>query len=151
MDNGAIHNVTPKQSCGALIYSKATNRYLFLLRNGSRYAGSWALPGGKVEEGERVVEALYREMREELRADLRYNKIVPLETFTSDNYSFIYYTYLIPVEDEFAPILNEEHCGYCWVPLSAHPRPLHPGVWRTFKFKVVVDKIATLEKLLQVI
>ena len=147
MDDGS-NRVGIKQGVGALIYSKNTKRYLFLLRNGSKYAGSWAMPGGKVEAGERIVEALYREIREELRVDLKYNKIVPIETFTSDNQKFVYYTFLIPVQDEVSPILNGEHCGYCWVPLEDHPRPLHPGVWRTFKFKVVIDKLNTLEKVL---
>jgi 8-oxo-dGTP pyrophosphatase MutT (NUDIX family) len=140
--------IKPKQSCGALIYSKKTKRYLFLLRNGSKYAGSWGLAGGKIDNGERIVEALYREIREEINTDLSLNKTIPIETFTSDNQKFVYYTFLVSVEDEFAPVLNDEHCGYCWVNLKDHPRPLHPGVWRTFKFDVIVEKIATLEKLL---
>lgn len=137
-----------KQSCGALIYSKKTKRYLFLLRNGSKYSGSWGLAGGKIDNGERIVEALYREILEEISIDLSQHKTIPIETFTSDNQQFVYFTFLISVEDEFAPVLNDEHCGYCWVNLADHPRPLHPGVWRTFKFDVIIDKIATLEKLL---
>jgi len=34
------------------------------------------------------------------------------------------------------------------VPLDNYPKPLHPGVWRTFKFSAVVEKIRTLEKVL---
>lgn len=136
------------QGVGALIYSKRTKRYLFLLRNSAKHAGSWAMPGGKVEQNERIAEALHRELKEEISVDLSQNKLIPIETFTSDNLQFIYYTFLIPVDDEFSPVLNHEHCGYCWVDLDRHPRPLHPGVWRTFKFKVVIDKISLLEKLL---
>ena len=139
---------SPKQSVGALIYSKKTKRFLFLLRNGSRYAGSWGLAGGKIDNGERITEALYREINEEINVDLSQHKTIPIETFTSDNHKFVYYTFLVSVDDEFVPKLNDEHRGYCWVNLEDHPRPLHPGVWRTFKFKVIIDKIATLEKLL---
>ena len=42
------------KGAGALIYSTSTKRYLFLLRDGSRYGGTWALPGGKVDRGEKI-------------------------------------------------------------------------------------------------
>jgi 8-oxo-dGTP pyrophosphatase MutT (NUDIX family) len=137
-----------KEGVGCLIYSRKTKRYLFLLRDGSKYAGSWALAGGKINPGERITEALYREVQEEISTDLSQFKTIPIETFTSDNHKFVYYTFLISVENEFVPQLNNEHRGYCWVNLEDHPRPLHPGVWRTFKFRVIVDKINTLEKVL---
>ena len=145
---GKLENGALTQGAGALIYSKKTKRYLFLLRDGQRYAGSWGLAGGKIDSGERVVEALYREIIEELNVDLSSGKIVPIETFTSDNNKFVYYTFLISVEDEFVPKLNDEHRGYAWVRLEDHPKPLHPGVWRTFKFKVIVDKLSMLEQIL---
>ena len=144
LDDSSVVN----QSCGALIFSRKTKRYLFLLRNGSKFSGAWGLAGGKIEPGERIVEALFREIVEEINVDLTQCKTIPIETFTSDNQKFVYYTFLIPVDDEFVPTLNDEHRGYCWVNLLDHPRPLHPGVWRTFKFKVIVDKISTLEKIL---
>jgi len=137
-----------KQGVGALIFSKKTKRYLFLLRDGSKFSGSWGLAGGKIDNGERIVDALYREISEEIKTDLHNSKTIPIETFTSDNRKFVYYTFLISVDEEFVPMLNSEHRGYCWVNLEDHPRPLHPGVWRTFKFKVIVDKLTTLERLL---
>lgn len=137
-----------KQNVGALIFSRKTKRYLFLLRNGSRFSGSWGLVGGKLERGELITSALYREISEEISADFSKHKTIPLETFTSDNLKFVYHTFLITVDDEFVPILNDEHRGYCWVNLSDYPKPLHPGVWRTFKFKVIIDKIEMLEKIL---
>jgi 8-oxo-dGTP pyrophosphatase MutT (NUDIX family) len=136
------------QAVGALVYSKKTKRYLFLLRNSHKYSGSWGLVGGKVEAGERITEALYRESMEELSYDLTQNKIIPIETFTSDGHKFIYYTFLVSVDDEFVPILNHEHRGFCWVGLADYPKPLHPGVWRTFKFSTIIDKISILERLL---
>jgi len=136
------------EAAGALVYAKNTKRYLFLLRDGAKYSGSWGIPGGKINEGERITEALYREIIEETRVDLSQRKTIPIETFTSDNHTFVYYTFLISVDDEFIPTLNDEHRGYAWTNLIDHPKPLIPGVWRTFKFKVIIDKIATLEKLL---
>lgn len=130
---------------GALIFCKSTKRYLFLLRNGDRHDGSWGLVGGKVEAGETVVEGLTREIAEELGGKIIDATLIPIEKFTSDSKNFEYHTYQITVDEEFVPILNKEHRGYCWVQLEDHPKPLHPGVWRTFKFSSVIDKIKTLE------
>lgn len=133
---------------GALIFCPATQRYLFLLRNGDRHDGSWGLAGGKVEPDESVTQALFREIHEEIGHDLSDHKTVPLEKFTSDTSRFVYHTFVVVVDTEFCPELNSEHRGYCWVSLHDYPRPLHPGVWRTFNFQSVVDKLRTLEQAL---
>jgi 8-oxo-dGTP pyrophosphatase MutT (NUDIX family) len=136
------------ESTGALIYSIRTHRYLFLLRAGARYSNTWGLPGGKVDAGETVSEGLIREILEELGGTIDKPKLIPIEKFTSDNGNFAYHTFLISIEEEFVPILNYEHRGYCWVSLEDHPKPLHPGVWRTINFTAVMEKIKTLEKVL---
>lgn len=135
-----------KVSCGALIYCSSTHRYLFLLRSGGRYPNTWGLVGGKVEPGEEVLAALHREIREEMGGEIKGAKVIPIEQYTSNKNTFMYHTFLIKVEEEFVPELNQEHKGYCWVKLDDHPKPLHPGVWRTFKVKSSRDKIDTLEK-----
>ena len=89
-----------------------------------------------------------REIKEELGCDLVTKKILPLEKFTSDNQQFIYHTYFIAVDNEFMPTLNHEHKGYAWVAIEDHPKPLHPGVWRTFNFAVVLEKIKRVESIL---
>lgn len=135
--------------CGALVYSTKTKRYLFLLRNQKRHAGSWGLVGGGVEHGESPVEALHREIKEEIDLD-SFDQLIPLEKFTSDVGNFEYHTYLITVADEFVPKLNDEHRGYAWTTIEDHPKPLHPGVWRTFNFQVILDKIKTYETALEI-
>lgn len=142
VDSGVIEGV------GTFIYSTSTHRYLFLLRNTKKYAGTWGLAGGGIEAGEQLLSSLHRELDEELGYDFSQTKVIPIEKFTSDNQRFTYHTFLIPVDEEFVPILNNEHRGYCWVSLEDHPKPLHPGVWRTINFSSVVDKIKTLEAVL---
>ena len=142
MDSGHIEGV------GTFIYATSTGRYLFLLRDTSKYSGTWGLAGGKIDAGEQLLSSLHRELNEELGYDFVDVKVIPIEKFTSDNGHFSYNTFLIPVDEEFTPTLNYEHRGYCWVRLEDHPKPLHPGVWRTINFEAVASKIKTLETVL---
>jgi 8-oxo-dGTP pyrophosphatase MutT (NUDIX family) len=142
MDSSHIEGV------GTFIYCATTQRYLFLLRNSSKYSGTWGLAGGKIDAGEQVLVSLYRELTEELGFDFSDTKVIPIEKFTSDNNKFSYHTFLIPLNEEFVPVLNDEHRGYCWVSLEDYPKPLHPGVWRTINFDAVIKKIKTLETIL---
>lgn len=151
MDKGVRRHVRPGKlvnhlvSCGAIVYCSKTKRVLFLLRN-IKQPGTWGLPGGKLNKNELPVTGLIREIYEETQVNLSNNKVMPIETFTSENGRFIYHTFLIVVDSEFIPTLNNEHRGYCWVNISDSPKPLHSGVFRTVKMSVVLDKIKTIEK-----
>ena len=57
-------------AAGILLDSE--NRYLLGQRpEGKPYAGYWEVPGGKVEKGETVFQALQRELQEELGIDVQ--------------------------------------------------------------------------------
>ena len=56
----------PLEGVGAFIYCISTHRYLFLLRNTKKYAGTWGLAGGSIEPGENLLDSLLRELKEEL-------------------------------------------------------------------------------------
>jgi 8-oxo-dGTP pyrophosphatase MutT (NUDIX family) len=107
------------------------------------------LVGGKIEAGETIQQGLVREIREETAFDSANHKLIPIEKFTSNDGKFVYHTFMLSVEQEFCPTLNDEHIGYSWTPLEDYPKPLHPGVWRSFSFQVVVDKIKTIQALIK--
>jgi 8-oxo-dGTP pyrophosphatase MutT (NUDIX family) len=141
----ATDNLKESINCGALILCTRTMRYLFLLRSNGRQANKWGLVGGKIEINETELEGLKREIREELGGSINDATFVPIEKYHNLKNNFTYYTFLIKVDEEFVPELNSEHKGYCWVKLDDYPKPLHPGVWRTFNVKANRDKIKEQE------
>jgi len=128
---------------GALILCSTTNRYLFLLRNKGKFSNTWGTVGGKVEKNESILSGLKREIREELGGEILDAKILPIEKFTSSNSKFVYHTFLIKVEEEFVPTLNNEHKGFCWVILEHCPRPAHPGLNRILNSDSLMQKLKT--------
>jgi 8-oxo-dGTP pyrophosphatase MutT (NUDIX family) len=145
MENNSLIEI---DCSGALICARDTHRFLLLQKREGKHAGRWGLVGGTNHSNESAWQGLCREIEEELGGTIRGAKIIPIEKFTSDNGNFTYHTFISPVVAEFVPKLNEEHRGYCWVRLEDHPRPLHPGVWRTINFEAVASKIKTLESIL---
>lgn len=134
---------------GGLFLAKDTKRFMFLLRTQGKTAGTWGLVGGKKEPSDSTpYDTLKREISEEVGKTPTIKKIVPLELFTSNDQQFKYNTYVIIVEREFIPTLNEEHAGYAWCDLNSWPRPLHQGVKTSLTNKTIKTKIELLLELI---
>ena len=130
---------------GGLFLCKDTRRFLLLLRTQGKTAGTWGLVGGRKEPSDStVVEALTREISEEVGTTPKIKKIVPLELFTSNDQNFQYSTYVLMIDKEFIPTLNEEHSGYAWCSFNNWPKPLHQGVKNSFANRVVRAKLELL-------
>lgn len=135
---------------GGLFLSKETNRFLFLLRNQGRTAGTWGLVGGKQEpEDATAYQALEREIKEEIGNIPPIKKVIPLELYTSEDQKFHFNTYVLIVENEFIPVLNDEHVGYAWCELNNWPKPLHQGVKRSLSSRINRSKIEIILELLR--
>jgi 8-oxo-dGTP pyrophosphatase MutT (NUDIX family) len=134
---------------GGLFLAKDTKRFMFLLRTQGKTAGTWGLVGGKKEPSDSTpYDTLKREISEEVGKTPAIKKIVPLELFTSNDQQFKYNTYIIIIEKEFVPTLNEEHAGYAWCDLNSWPRPLHQGVRTSLTNKTIKTKIELLLELI---
>jgi 8-oxo-dGTP pyrophosphatase MutT (NUDIX family) len=132
---------------GVWFYAIDTQRYLYLLRDDPRHPDTWGLPGGKIESGETMIDAMQRECQEELGFMPEYLKLVPLEKFTSADGIFSYHTFFCSVAEEFVPELNNEHVGWAWIASGKWPKPMHPGLWSTVNFDAVRNKITTVEQM----
>lgn len=126
----------PLRAAGVLYVSG--NSVLLLKRAGKEHEdGTWAFPGGKIEEGETPEQAARRESLEE-------TGITPgdLEQIDhTDNGEVEFTTFLAAIE-KAAPVLNDEHTGFVWADLASPPQPLHPGVALTLK-KYTANKHTT--------
>ena len=67
------------EGVGTFIYSISTRRYLFLLRNSSKYSGTWGLAGGKIDANEHILDSLTRELKEELVYEFHNVKVIQIE------------------------------------------------------------------------
>lgn len=133
---------------GGLFLAKDTKRFLLLSRTNIKTAGTWGLVGGRKEPSDSTpFDALKREIQEEIGKIPTIRKIVPLELFTSNDQQFQYNTYVLIVDKEFIPSLNEEHDGYAWTSYDRWPKPLHGGVKNSFSNKIIRAKIELLLEL----
>lgn len=99
-----------------------SNGKIFLVKRGDD--GLWAVPGGKIEEGETPQEAARREVMEECGID--YSE--PLTPYTLVDG---YITYLAENVPLFDAVLNDENQSCGWFSEDELPEPLHSGLIRT--------------------
>jgi 8-oxo-dGTP pyrophosphatase MutT (NUDIX family) len=144
--------VTDKIVCsGAVFYAKSTRRILLLQKAHGKHSGTWGLVGGTNIEGENPWQGLQREVQEEIGLMPAVIKTIPLETFVSNDKVFNFHTYLCVIDNEFIPILSDEHCGWAWATIDQAPKPLHQGLRTSFSSKIIRNKLQTIFDIVELI
>ena len=134
---------------GGIFLSRSTRRILLLYRTHLKTENSWGIVGGKKEPSDMTpYDTLIREIREEIGFVPVIEKTVPLEQYVSKDDNFHFGTYVLVTPEEFIPILNSEHSGYCWVQPFNTPKPLHNGLRNTLHNRINQAKISTIIELL---
>ena len=136
---------------GALFYAKQTGRNLLLQKSNGKHRGTWSLVGGTNEAGENAWQGLMREMEEEIGSVPDILKSIPLETFVSNDSVFNFHTYLCVVNEEFIPIISEEHSGWAWTTIDQAPKPLHQGLRSSFSNRAIRTKLQTVFEVMDLI
>ena len=136
---------------GALFYAKSTRRFLLLQKSHGKHEGTWGLVGGTNVTGETPWQGLLREITEEIGTVPTIIKTIPLETFVSNDRVFNFHTYLCVIDNEFVPVLSNEHQGWAWTTVDRAPKPLHQGLRNSFSNKIIRTKLQTVFDLVDLI
>ena len=109
----------PEPTVGALIFNPQGK--VFLMRS-HKWRGRWVLPGGHIELGERMEDALRREVKEETNLDIRDIEFICFQEFIYDERfwkrrHFIFFDYACKT-DSMDVKLNDEAQEYLWVTLE---------------------------------
>jgi 8-oxo-dGTP diphosphatase len=112
----------PEVCVGAIVVDE--ERLLLVRRGQGPAAGSWALPGGRVEAGETLAEALLRELREETGLEGVCDQLVGWVERISPEHHFVILDFAVTVLEPDAPRAGDDAAEVAWVPLDevAHLR-----------------------------
>ena len=112
-------------AAGILFLTEAGEALFVKRADEGDHVGEWALPGGKIEDGETPELAAQRECVEELGECPEGERAV-LTRRIADGVD--YTTFLQKLPKPFDPKLNDEHSDFVWADPSGPPEPAHSGV-----------------------
>ena len=111
----------PELSVGAVVVHDGS---LLLVRRGhGPAAGQWSVPGGRLEWGETIAEAVVREVREETGLEcvcgemLGWVEIID-DDHASPDHHFVVLDFVATVLEHGVPVVGDDAAEVRWVPLA---------------------------------
>ena len=95
------------------------DRLLLVRRGRGRAQGEWAVPGGRVQAGEMLAEAVVRELHEETAIEgVCGNLIGVLELIDDDGPHQVVLAHLVTLMEAVDPVAGDDAAEARWVPLA---------------------------------
>lgn len=109
----------PEPTVGALIFNKEGKVFLM---SSPKWKGKYVIPGGHVELGESIEQALKREIKEETNLDIHDIEFIMFQEFIfgeefHEKKHFIFLDHICKAEDGEI-ILDKEGSNYVWVDID---------------------------------
>jgi 8-oxo-dGTP diphosphatase len=94
------------------------DRLLVIRRGHGPGAGEWSVPGGRVERGETLHEAVVREVHEETGLDVVVERFLGWVERIDDDHHFVILDFVVGLLDTDAtPVAGDDAAEVAWVPL----------------------------------
>jgi mutator protein MutT len=107
----------PEVCVGAIAVTD-DDRILLIRRGQTPAAGKWSVPGGRVEGGETLAEAVVRELTEETGLEAVCDELVGWVERIGDDYHYVILDFRVTVLDRGEPRAGDDAAEARWVPLE---------------------------------
>lgn len=88
-------------------------------RGYGEFKDKWEFPGGKIQDNESKIDALKREIKEELNADINVNKYLTTVEYDYPNFHLIMHTYICSLNNDVEFVYHSnnelEHDNMVWL------------------------------------
>jgi 8-oxo-dGTP diphosphatase len=95
-----------------------TDRLLLIRRGHAPAMGAWSIPGGRVERGETLAEAVVRELREETNLEGVCGGLIGWVERFDEGRHFVILDFAITVLEPGHPQAGDDAAEVAWVPLT---------------------------------
>jgi 8-oxo-dGTP diphosphatase len=106
----------PEVCVGAI--ALAGDQLLMIRRGRGPAGGRWSIPGGRVELGETLAEAVVRELEEETGLEALCDQFVGWVERIGDDYHFLILDFAVTVLSSEAPTAGDDAAEAAWVPVT---------------------------------
>lgn len=107
--------MTPELCVGAVVVDR--DRLLLIRRGHGPAAGSWSVPGGRVQEGELLAHAVVRELAEETGIEGVCGPLIGWVERLADDHHFVVLDFEVTALDDEPLVAGDDAAEARWVPL----------------------------------